>query len=599
VVALAAAATNGCTLIGLGVGALIDRGREPTTALRGSEMLRLKPGDKVKLVLRDGSERQGKLGGIAPVSPEYGERYAAARQSADGPALPAIGQNVEIVTTKGKTEAAVLRGFDPGQVLFRTEKIASRSIPFTDVSEIRFEGRRLDQDALVAGMFAGQLPFQSRLLLNGETIPIESVASVSVPRGSAALKGALIGAVVDAIVLAAAASSYNDSWSSSSTNTTSCPIVYAWDGRAYHREAEMYGGAILPSLARLDRAALRHLSPVDGRLRLRVSNEQGEIESLDAVGLVEAEVPAGASVASTPEGGLALLADPAEPISARDRLGRSVRETLAREDGEEWASDPFEPDLGREGPRDAIVIEFARPAGAREARLAFRLRTSAWGAGLLADLLRLQGREVHSFYARLEGHRAERDRFLAALAREGLPKVEVDEGAGYRSLGFLRNLGPIPRDEGVEVPLSDSSSSTLRVRLSATAGMWRVDRAAADFGPERPLRWRPLLLVSARTHTGDTVTRTLLRADGQVHVMPPWSAAVDLEFEPGAGAGGRTVFAVEATGHYRILVTSRDAPQRALFDRLVAEPGAFGRYALGNLRRDALRVASSLTPPAP
>ena len=53
--------------------------------------------------------------------------------------------------------------------------------------------------------------------------------------------------------------------------------------------------------------------------------------------------------------------------------------------------------------------------------------------------------------------------------------------------------------------------------------------------------------------------------------MPPWTSAVDLEFESGEPRAGRRVYAVEAHGHYRILVTAVGAADLPTFERLVSE----------------------------
>lgn len=104
--------------------------------------------------------------------------------------------------------------------------------------------------------------------------------------------------------------------------------------------------------------------------------------------------------------------------------------------------------------------------------------------------------------------------------------------------------------------------------------------------------------VEARSEREPSVVERLRTADGQEHVMPPWSSSVDLEFDPGEDLGpGPRVFVVEATGHYRILVPARGTPQHALFARLLAEPGAFGRHAIGTLRREALRQGTVLAAP--
>jgi hypothetical protein len=76
--------------------------------------------------------------------------------------------------------------------------------------------------------------------------------------------------------------------------------------------------------------------------------------------------------------------------------------------------------------------------------------------------------------------------------------------------------------------------------------------------------------------------------------MSPWASAVDLEFESGEPRAGHPVYAVEAHGHYRILVPAEGAADRPTFERLVSQPGAFGRWALLGLRREIMNRAGEV-----
>jgi hypothetical protein len=601
---VAAVFTSACTLIGYGIGKAIE-GKPKQVAVPRIEMLRLKPGQQVTLFFHDGTERAGKFEGVAPASPEYSKRWRLARESQGESALPQLGQEVELESPDGKTSALILTGFDPGVVLLRpAAAVEPRTLPHDHVARLAREEGSVDETALVSLMVAGQIPCRSRLIVDSENVLLESVQRIEVKRsGNAVAIGTAIGAVVDvAVLVAAIAYASDDSWSSGgdTTTTNSCPFVYTWDGRIYRREAEMYGGAILPSLARTDEAPLVHLQPVDGRLRLRVSNEQSEIEFLDRLALLELDLPEGARVATSPAGGLLVLRSPVPPTSARDRRQRDVLSLLAQDDGEEWTSDPLGLDPEREGPRDLLEVEFERPAGARQVALDFTLRSTPWGAALLGSVLRLQGRDLHVFYARLEAAAAERERFLTALAREGLPRIEVWDGQKWQVSGYLRNLGPVTREQALVVDVPEGTGGRLKVRLSATAGLWRIDRVAADFGPVAAPTGRELPLVSARTRRGQSVHELVNHVDGREVVMPPWSAVVELEFAPSPQPGGaRRAYAVRATGHYRILVKAVGDPDRRTFDRLLAEPGEFGRWALAGLRREMMMRAGDVVAAAP
>ena len=74
----AVAALSGCTLIGFGIGKMIDKdATRKASLLPPLEMQRLVPGQTVKLFLRDGTRREGKFLGVVADSPsDYGNPYS-------------------------------------------------------------------------------------------------------------------------------------------------------------------------------------------------------------------------------------------------------------------------------------------------------------------------------------------------------------------------------------------------------------------------------------------------------------------------------------------------------------------------------------------
>ena len=87
---------------------------------------------------------------------------------------------------------------------------------------------------------------------------VESVARLEVRGGRAAVTGAVIGAVVDVVLIVSLIDSMNESWGSVGGRNDRDELLSDRQhlGRAGsdREEAQMYGGAILRSLARTDRA---------------------------------------------------------------------------------------------------------------------------------------------------------------------------------------------------------------------------------------------------------------------------------------------------------------------------------------------------------
>jgi hypothetical protein len=110
--------------------------------------------------------------------------------------------------------------------------------------------------------------------------------------------------------------------------------------------------------------------------------------------------------------------------------------------------------------------------------------------------------------------------------------------------------------------------------------MWMLHGAEADFSRTPALAVTDLEPASARTVHGDDIRGLLATVDGRRYVMNPGLDSADLVFDALPPKPGLLrSFVLEATGYYTILVPAEGEPQRALYDTLIREPGAFGRYS--------------------
>ncbi|HEX9188758.1 MAG TPA: hypothetical protein VGB87_16880 [Vicinamibacteria bacterium] len=600
-VSLVATGLCGCTLIGFGIGKAVDHGKSPSPKpLIQKDLMTLGVGEPLEVQLWDGTKVSGRFRGLqwTPVG-QYEPAYEAAR-SGPAPGLPRLGPGATLVRTNGQSSKGEYRGIGPGFVAFGTAGGRVSAADFdvvmalTDASGRRIGGRELRtlvaerRVPLVTGISVEQ-PSGNRIVDSGQ------VASVSLLRrpGGAWKTGLIVGAVVDVVVVVTAAIAMSQPWDSGSTNTTttSCPLFDSYDGREWTLDAEPLGGAFYRAAQRTDLARLDHVAEVEGEFRLRLRNEQQEIDHVDAVALRVIDHEPGTAVVPDALGRVHVVRDARPPASGRtlpsagpDRRDAAVASLVASSDGNVWVSDPWGRDPSTPGDlRDGVELEYACPAG-DDAVLVVRAGGTAFGGRVLRDVLALHGRDLQAFYARLDRDAAAGSALEAVKEREVLPTVRVFDGRRWRTAGCLRDLPSLVlRDQAV--PLGPLAGAGLRVRIDGGAGLWSLDRAVVALDDGGRFEDTRVALAAATREDGVDVTELLSAADGRRHSLRPRMDSVVLRFPaPPRRPGRLRSVLVEATGYYNVMVPADGEPQREAFRRLLEEPGAVARFALERMR---------------
>ena len=390
---------------------------------------------------------------------------------------------------------------------------------------------------------------------------------------------------------------------SSSTESASCPLVDTFDGRHFVLDAEPLGGSIYRGAERTDVVRLDRVVPADGEYRLRLRNDQQEIDHVDALSLRVVDHAPGTEVVPASDGRPYVVRGLVAPTWARvlptSRLDRShvpVAALLSQTDGETWASDFRGRDPGvPEQLRDGVELEFPRPAAVDHAVLLVRAGATALAPRALRATLALHGRDLPRFYERLERDPAARAAYERAREREVLPAVRVLDRSGWRVAGLVRDLPSLVlRDQAVPIDLRDVDGAVVRLRIDGPPGFWSLDRAVlATEDGTLPSESRASL-STAVTDDGRDVGDVLSRPDHRRHLLRPGQDSVTLRFPaPPPRPGWRRTLLLEATGYYGLIVPAEGQPRPEEFRRLVDEPGGVARFTLEWLRRRPQGVASA------
>jgi hypothetical protein len=574
----------GCTLLGLGVGALIDRGASNRTVVADWQVATIKPGQPIDVVLGGGRQITGRFGGLHRAGPaEYAQAYDRWREIGAGGAIPVLGPGATLRTRESDSKVDLV-GFDHDTVVVHHPARQEDSrIPMDTVAALSdIGGRTVDGATLLTLASTGKMPLLTRVAVDTPTrrvlVPLDEVVTVLLHKRTNAGKVtyALIGLGIDLLILATLNA---DPPPPTDCCASSCPWVYSFDGQKYVLEGDILGGTLFRASQRTDRLGLDHLAAVGGEYRVRLENPQQEIQYVDDAALLVIDHRPGAHVVSS-AAGLSLVDAPVAPVAATDLIGQDVRALVAAADGRSWTSLPA--GMGRPGTRDALRLEFPRPAEATAVTLALRTRSTIWASHLLRSLLGLHGRELPAWFARMEDQDRERQAFETAIRREGLLHVRVWDGGEWKVVGMVPPSRAAIREHAFRLAVP-AGGDTLRVELTSTAGLWMVDSALADYGAEEPLTPAELRPIGARAANGADLRAVLRAPDGRAYAMNEGERA-DLVFTVPAPLPGRQRSLVaRVSGYYTVLVPSREPGRGALFSRLVAEPGALGDYARSRL----------------
>ena len=431
-------------------------------------------------------------------------------------------------------------------------------------------------------------------------VPVSDVQSIEVRRVSAGrtiLLTAALGATV-LLIAAAASADWGPTWTGGGGGGgdgggESCPLVYAWNGSAWHLVSGTFGGSIARPLARSVLDNLDSVAPQDGTLRLEVTNELPETDYLDALQLLAVDHEPGLSVASDPTGRLHTIGTLAPPVSATDFRGASALDRVRNLDRWGWESSFTGRDTARAADlRDGLLLAFLRPSGAARAHLVLDATNTPWAVHLLNTFIAAHGAGTDAWYDSLNAQPALAMALGMRLGGEGFLAASVRTPSGWTATGSYWLVGPETfRRQVLDVDLSQVTGDTVFVRLESAPALWLVDRVAMDFTADRPMTVSGSSLLSARDKTGRDVAPLIASADGSDWVMQPGDSA-QLTFRlPGQAAGTSRTLMLRSSGWYRVHVPSVGAPDVAMLEAVMHTPLGISRTTVARMNAALARLS--------
>jgi hypothetical protein len=326
----------------------------------------------------------------------------------------------------------------------------------------------------------------------GESVECEAVKAVYVPldevvrakvrtvNSAASILGTLAGVVLVAGMVALDVATYDavDNWPGTDFTggmidslIESCDSAPAGSGRRRSNKA-LLGAKDASNAAQdtefwtMEWTAVDARPGEDGKLRLRLGNASGVPRGIDEAKLIVVDHPPGVMVAADVLGTVRACPGPVAPDSAAVG-GQDIKELVSVRDGVLWRTAERDAASGQAAPaRDEIALSFAKPKGARKAKLIVSASNSSW---------RVQfAREVPpALYQDWEFSKV-RVRMLTVF--------------GWQTVQVLFATGPLPASDLIyNLDLSDVGTDKVWLKLALPSGYWLIDRLALDFGGDLPV----------------------------------------------------------------------------------------------------------------
>jgi hypothetical protein len=214
---------NGCSLMGLGIGSIVDAHKPSHMEVPLSKIETIKPGTKVDILLRDGDTLKVIFAGVTSIpAQEYAETYAKVQeQKLEGTILPDLGDTITVIDTLGKESTYEFLGYAHEWISVRPlGKSESIKVPYPTVAKTTdSRGNVVQGEALDKLISEARIPFLSAIAIEKvlsstqisrteaqriattQRIPFDKVYRVQRPlKKNAKVTGLIIGAAVDVTV---------------------------------------------------------------------------------------------------------------------------------------------------------------------------------------------------------------------------------------------------------------------------------------------------------------------------------------------------------------------------------------------------------------
>ena len=315
----------------------------------------------------------------------------------------------------------------------------------------------------------------------------------------------------------------------------SCPFIYSYDGQNYYLEDEAYSFAILKPWQYESFGLLEKLKPVNGKYRLKLTEELSEVSETNRLKLWIVDYPQGVEVMPDFMGNLYTISEPISPKEAIDFKKNNQSQKISKKDDQFWESNLKEQDLNKVSDLyDGLVLTFPIKGKAENAKFILKakeggLLSSSWG-----KFLSLIGKNNPQFLESLQSDPIWLEKVQNWVMAEAPLHMSIWDGQDWQMIdNLLIGNTQVFQDILVKIDPKLVLGDEIKIKLTGPVTAYQIDYAAMDFSEPVPFEKKEISPSFAQKKSQGEISDVLsqLAEIDDQEISLSIRDSIDLEFE--------------------------------------------------------------------
>jgi hypothetical protein len=319
----------------------------------------------------------------------------------------------------------------------------------------------------------------------------------------------------------------------------SCPFVYSWDGSKYTIEGETFGTSLGKGLENETAIVLNSLRSVDGKVKIKITNERPETHFFNTVELFAVETDFNTDVSIDNQNRIVNINQCSRISKALDESGKDITSLLLKNDDEYWESDLSSANI-ISGFEDIIYTEFLTGAG-DSVSIAVTARNTKMSDLVFAKLGKELGDDFMAFTKAAETD-SEIKSFLKKILNSSALKIDFWNGTEWEYGDIIYpEANQVDFIKVVRLP-SVTEHGKMAVRLRCMTDIWKINSIKHTSGKTNGMEVYKLSSANQMDY------KLSVKDDNYLVLLP--GEEINLEYNEVTASPGRKITYVLKSGGY-------------------------------------------------